>query len=80
VGAVGQRIADPQQRRDDLAHGVVQDETVRAELHERKRAQRVPADFRSARSAGVRSRVARVRVAVRSPACGGFLSATRESR
>jgi hypothetical protein len=35
VGAVGRRIVDPQQRRDDFAHGVVHDETVRSELHER---------------------------------------------
>jgi hypothetical protein len=29
VGAVGRRIVDPQQRRDDFAHGVVQDQAVR---------------------------------------------------
>ena len=41
VGAVGRRVVDPQQRRDDFAHGVVQDQAVRAELHERQRAQHV---------------------------------------
>ena len=41
VGAVSRRIVDPQQRRDDFAHGVVQDQAVRAELHERQRAQQV---------------------------------------
>ena len=41
MGAVGRRIVDPQQRRDDFAHGVVQDQAVRSELHERQRAQHV---------------------------------------
>ena len=41
VGAVGRRIVDPQQRRDDFTHGVVQDQAVRPELHERQRAQHV---------------------------------------
>ena len=41
MGAVSRRVVDPQQRRDDFAHGVVQDQTVRAELHERQRAQHV---------------------------------------